>query len=83
MNCAMEYIDKKESPMKKLKTLIDQTSQQDAIQTVKECVWQYTTIKLSTRKVVSKRITRGIYGRQTGMRTHLKKNGRQTGIQTR
>ena len=38
MNCAMEYIDGEESPMKKLKTLNDQASQQGAIQTVQECV---------------------------------------------
>ena len=37
MNCTMEYIDEKESPTKKRKKLIDQTSQQDAIQTVQEC----------------------------------------------
>ena len=38
MNCAMEYKDEEESTTKKRKTLIDQTSQQDAIQTVQECV---------------------------------------------
>ena len=38
MNCAMEYKDKEESTTKKRKTLIDQTSQQDLIQTVQECV---------------------------------------------
>ena len=38
MNCAMEYIDGEESPTKKRKTLIDQASQQDVIQTVQECV---------------------------------------------
>ena len=69
MNCAMEYIDEEESPTKKRKTLIDQTSQQDAIQTVQECVGNYPTIKLGTRKVVSKRTIQGIDGRQTGMRT--------------
>ena len=69
MNCAMEYKDEEESTTKKLKTLIDQTSQQDAIQTVQECVGRYPTIKLGTRKVVSKRIVRGIDGRRTGMRT--------------
>ena len=69
MNCAMEYIDKEESPTKKRKTLIDQTSQQDAIQTVQECVGRYTTIKLGTRKVVNKGIIHGIDGRRTGMRT--------------
>ena len=69
MNCAMEYIDKGESPTKKRKTLIDQTSQQDAIQIVQECVGRYPTIKLGTRKVLSKRIIRGIDGRRTGMRT--------------
>ena len=35
MNCAMEYIDREEYPMKKRKTLIDQVFQQDEIQTVK------------------------------------------------
>ena len=69
MNCAMEYIDEEEYPTRKRKTLIDQTSQQDAIQTVQECVGRYPTIKLGTRKVVSKRVIRGIDGRQTGMRT--------------
>ena len=34
MNRAMEYKDEEESTMKKRKTLIDQTSQQDVIQTV-------------------------------------------------
>ena len=34
MNCAMEYIDGEESPIKNHKTLIDQASHQDAIQTV-------------------------------------------------
>ena len=38
MNCAMEYIDEEESPTNKHKTLIDQTSQQDAVQTVQEYV---------------------------------------------
>ena len=38
MNCAMEYINEEEYPTKKRKTLIDQKSQQDAIQTVQECV---------------------------------------------
>ena len=38
MNSAMEYIDNEESPTKKRKTLIEQKSQQDAIQTVQECV---------------------------------------------
>ena len=38
MNCAMEYKDEEESTTKKRKTLIDQTSQQDVIQTVQECV---------------------------------------------
>ena len=54
INCAMEYKDKEESPTKKLKTLIDQISQQDVIQTVQECVGRYPTIKLGTRKLVSK-----------------------------
>ena len=34
MNCAMEYKDEEEYTTKKRKTLIDQTYQQDAIQTV-------------------------------------------------
>ena len=69
MNCAMEYKDKEESTTKKRKTLIDQTSQQDAIQTVQECVGRYPTIKLGTRKLVSKWIIKGIYERWTVMRT--------------
>ena len=69
MNCAMEYIDGEEYPTKKLKTLIDQTSQQDAIQTVQECVGRYPAIKLGTRRVVNKGILRGIDGRRTRMRT--------------
>ena len=69
MNCAMEYKDEEESATKKRKTLIDQTYQQDAIQTVQECVGRYPTIKLGTRKLISKRIIPGIDGRQTGMRT--------------
>ena len=66
MNCAMEYKDEEEPTMKKLKTLIEQTSQQDAIQTIQEFVGRYP---LGTRKLVSKRIIRGIDGRRTGMRT--------------
>ena len=66
MNCAMEYIDGGESPTKKLKTLIDQASQQDGIQTVQECVGRYPRIKLVTRRVVNKGIIRGIDGRRTG-----------------
>ena len=69
MNCTMEYIDEEESPTKKRKTLIDQTSQQDAIQTIQECTGQYPTIKIGTRKVVSKGIIHGIDRRRTGMRT--------------
>ena len=69
MNCAMEYTDEEEYPTKKRKTLIDQTSQQDAIQTVQECVGRYPTIKIGTRKVVSKRIIRGIDRIRTGTRT--------------
>ena len=69
MNCTMEYKDDEESTTKKRKTLIDQTSQQDAIQTVQECVGRYPTIKLGTIKLVSKRIIRGIDRRRTGMRT--------------
>ena len=69
MNCDMEYINEEESPTKKRKTLIDQKSQQNAIQTLQECVGRYPTIKLGTIKVVSKRIIRGIDVRLTGMRT--------------
>ena len=65
----MEYKDKEESPNKKRKTLIDQTSQQDVIQTVQDYIGRYPTIKLGTRKVVSKRIIRGIERRRTGIRT--------------
>ena len=67
MNYVMEYIDEEESPTKKPKKLIDQISQQDAIQTVQECVEQYPTIKLVTRRVVSNGIIRGIDGRLTGI----------------
>ena len=49
MNFSMEYKYEDESATKKRKTLIDQTSQQDAIQTVQECVGIYPTIKLGTR----------------------------------
>ena len=35
----------------------------------RETVGQYSTIKLGTRKIVSKRIIRGIDGRRTGMIT--------------
>ena len=69
MNCAMEYIDEKESATKKRKTLIDQTSQKDAIQTVQECVRRNPTIKLGIRKVVSKGIIHALDGRQTGIIT--------------
>ena len=69
MNCAMEYKYEEESTTKKRKTLIDKKSQQDAIQTVEECVGRYPTIKLGTRKIASKRIIRGIDRRRTGMRT--------------
>ena len=69
MNCAMEYIYREESPTKKRKTLIDQASQQDAIQTVQECVGRYPRSKLGTRRVVNKGILRVIDGRRTGMRT--------------
>ena len=65
----MQYIDKEESPTKKRKTLIYQTSQQDAIQTVQKYVGKYPTIKLGTIKVVSKGVIHGIDGRRTGMRT--------------
>ena len=56
MNWAMKYKDEEESTTKKHKTLIDQTSQQYAIQTVQSCVGRYPTIKLGTRKLLSKRI---------------------------
>ena len=69
MNCAMEYIVEEEYQTKKKKTLIDQASKQDAIQTVQECVGRYPTIKLGTRKFVSKRTIQGIDGIWTGMRT--------------
>ena len=69
MNCAMEYIDGEEYPTKKHKILIDQASQQYAIQTVQECVGRYTISKLGTRRVVNKGILRGIDGRRTGLRT--------------
>ena len=69
MNCTMEYIDGEEYPTKKHKTLIDQASQQDAIQTVQECVGRYPRIKLGTIRVVNKGIIRGIDKRRTGMRT--------------
>ena len=65
MNCATEYIDGEESPTKKLKTLIDQASQQDAIQTVQECAGIYPRSKLGTRRAVNKGIIRGINGRRT------------------
>ena len=70
MNCAMEYIDGEESPTKKRKTLIDQASQQDAIQTVQECVGRYPRSKLGTRRVLNKGVLRGINRRQTVIRTH-------------
>ena len=69
MNCAMEYIDGEESPIKNHKTLIDQASHQDAIQTVQDCVGIYPRIKLGTRRDVNKGIISEIDGRQTGMRT--------------
>ena len=69
MNCAMEYIDGEEYPTKKCKTLVDQASQQDAIQTVQECVWRYPRVKLGTKRVINKGVLRGINGRRTGMRT--------------
>ena len=69
MNCAMDCIDREESPTKKRKTLIDQASQQDAIQTVQDCVGQYPGSKIGTRRVVNKGILRGIDGRWTGMIT--------------
>ena len=70
MNCAMENIGGEEYPTKKRKTLIVQASQQDEIQTLQECVGRYPTIKLGTKKLVSKSIIRGIDGRLIGMRTH-------------
>ena len=69
MNCTMEYKDEEESTTKKCKTLIDQTSQEDAIQTVQECVGRYPIIKLGTRKVGNKGIIHRIDRRRTGMRT--------------
>ena len=69
INCTMEYIDEEESPTKKLKTLIDQASQQDSIQTAQECVKQYPRSKLGTRRVVNKGILRGIDRRRTEMKT--------------
>ena len=69
MNCAMKYKDKEEYTTNKRKTLIDQTSQQDAIQTVQECVGRYLTIKKGTRKLANKRIMRGIDRRRTVIRT--------------
>ena len=69
MNCAMEYIGVEESPTKKRKTLIDQASQQDVIQTLQECVGRFPRSNLETRRVVNKGILRGINGRRTGMRT--------------
>ena len=72
MNCAMEYIDGEESPTKKRKTLIDQAYQQDAIQTVQECVRRYPRSKLGTRRFVNRAVLRGTDGRRTGMRTQEK-----------
>ena len=69
MNCAMDYIDREESPTKKRKTLIDQSSQQDVIQTVQECVGRYPRSKLGTIRVINKGILPGIDGILTGMRT--------------
>ena len=69
MNCAMEYIDREESPMKTRKTMIDQAYHQDAIQKVQECVGRYPRIKLGTRRFVNKGILRGIDGRRAGIRT--------------
>ena len=60
MNCNMDYIDGEESPRRKLKTLIDQSSQQDAIQTAQECVGRYPKSKLGTRRVINKGILRVI-----------------------
>ena len=53
MNCSMEYIDGEKYPTKKRKTLIDQASQQDAVETVQECVGRYPRSKLGTRRVVN------------------------------
>ena len=77
LKCAMEYIDGEESSTKKLKTLIDQESQQDAIQTVQDCVGQYPRSKLCTRRVLNGGLIRGISGRRTGMRIQYK-NRRKT-----
>ena len=69
MNYAMEYIDGEETPTKKRKTLLDQASQQDAIQTVQECVGRYPKNNLGTRRVINRAVLRGTDGRRTGMRT--------------
>ena len=69
MNCAVDYIDGEETPAKKLKTLLGQASQQDAIQTVQECVGQYPRSKLVITRVVNREVLRGTDGRQTVMRT--------------
>ena len=64
MNCAMEYIDGEETPTKKRKTQLGQASQQDAIQTVQECVGRYPRSKLGTRRVVKGAVLRGTVGRR-------------------
>ena len=69
MKYAMEYIDGEETPTKERKTLLGQASQQDAIQTVQECVGQYPTNKISTRRVINRTVLCGTNGRHTGMRT--------------
>ena len=69
MNCPKEYIDGEETPINKRKTLLDQASQKDAIQTVQECVGRYPRSKLGTRRFLNKGILSGINGKQTGMRT--------------
>ena len=82
MNCAMEYIDRAETPSKKRKTLIGQASHYDAIQTVQECVGRYPTNKLGTRRVINRAVLRGTDGRQTGMRKNKRTDRRRTGMQT-
>ena len=79
MNCAMEYIDREESPTKKRKKLIDQASQKDTIQTMQKCVGRYLRSKLDTIRVVDKGILHGINRTRTGMRTQLKNRHKTDG----
>ena len=69
MNCAMEYIYGEESTAKECKTLLGQSSHQDATQTVQECVGRYPRSKLGNTRVVNRAVLRGTDGRRTGMRT--------------